>query len=59
MWIIKNIKHNNYFQKEILDKQFHFVVDINDATKYHTKWEVNKIMKGMPNAKNIVAIKVN
>lgn len=58
MWIIKNEKYGNYYQKEIFTKQYHFVLDQEEATKYHTKWEVNRIIKEMNNIKELKAIKV-
>ena len=56
MWIIKNEKYNNYFKKELFDNQYHFVIDKDKATRFHTKWEVNRILKKINN-KNIVAVK--
>lgn len=56
MWIIKNEKYNNYFKKELFDNQYHFVIDKDEATRFHTKWEVNRILKKINN-KNIIAVK--
>lgn len=58
MWVIKNKKYNNYLKKIICDDQFNFVFDINEAKKFCTKWEVNKIIKNW-NKKNIEIIEVN
>jgi hypothetical protein len=44
-YVIKNIKYNTYFQKNIMKDFNHFVSDINEAKIFDGKREANKIFK--------------
>ena len=56
-YIIKNIKYNNYFQKE-LTHGFHWVLDMREAYIFENKNEANKAHKKMKNLRQYENLKI-
>lgn len=45
LYVIKNLKYDNYYSSHIIAKQYHFVKDIRDAKYYSSKRDAQKMLK--------------
>ena len=57
-YILKNIKHNTYFNKKINNQLYHFVCNIDEACTFKNKKEANKILIQFKNKNNFEILMV-
>lgn len=57
MYVIKNSKRNNFY-KSTLKYGFHFVLDLDEATKIRYKKDANKILNKMKKLRDIEFIEI-